>query len=208
MAAPWVLLVQLRQVRSSPAGESAAFRGRAGQDVVTVRSKAHAGNDLARSVSDVSWPAHCCRCADRRRSWRRFHPEILPWTVADAVARIDRRLAVGGLGAEIGAPGLSARAVALPMLAMLIGALEGRRGRRLAGPCADDKNVMLGACGSCGAAGAGGCCAWTPDVTPIDASASAAQTSILGLFISLSPWDFLKCRAAMVAIFCHARKGE
>ena len=72
---------------------------------MTVRSKAHAGNDLA-------------PLGQRRVHGQRivvavqivdvlgdgFTLEILPWTVADAVARIDRRLAVGGLGAEIGAP--------------------------------------------------------------------------------------------------------
>jgi hypothetical protein len=51
-----------------------------------------------------------------------------PWTVADAITRIDRRLAVGFLGAEIGAPGLSARAVALRQLqTKRIGALKAAR---------------------------------------------------------------------------------
>src|SRR4051812_31306956 len=68
---------------------------------------------------------------------------------------------------------------------------------------------MFGACGSCGAAGcAGGCCASAPDVTPIDASASAAQMTILGLFIAALSLGFSECGAARVAIFCHARKGE
>src|SRR4029077_5438101 len=73
-----------------------------------------------------------------------FTLEILPWTVADAVARIDRRLAVGGLGAEISASCLSARAVALrQLLAMLIGALEAAEVGALAGPCADDKECHV-----------------------------------------------------------------
>jgi hypothetical protein len=44
---------------------------------------------------------------------------------------------------------------------------------------------------------------------PIDASASAAQTTILGLFIAALSLGFSECRmAAMVAIFGNARKGE
>ena len=92
----------------------------------------------------------------------------------------------------------------------LIGALEAAEIGALARPCADDKEVMFGACGSCGAAGcAGGCCASTPDVTPVDASTSAAKMNILGLFIAALSLGFSECRiAGMVAIFCNARKPD
>src|SRR6185437_4024604 len=47
---------------------------------------------------------------------------ILPRSLADAVLRIDSRLAVGGLGREIGAPGLGARAGRLRQrLAVIVG---------------------------------------------------------------------------------------
>ena len=125
--------------------ERAAFRGRAGQDVVTVRRKAHAGNDLAalgqRRVH-AQLVVVAVQIVDAVRD--DFTLEILPRTVADAVARIDRRLAVGGLGAQIGAPGLSARAVALrQLLAMLIGALEAAEIGALAGPGADDEECHV-----------------------------------------------------------------
>ena len=59
--------------------------------------------------------------------------EILPWTVADAVMRIDGRLSVDSLGAQISAPGFSSRAMTLrQLLTILVGAFKARRDRR---PC-------------------------------------------------------------------------
>src|SRR5436190_14399468 len=50
---------------------------------------------------------------------------VLPRPLADAVAGIDRRLAVRRLGAEIGMPGTAARAGSLrQLLAMPVGALD------------------------------------------------------------------------------------
>src|SRR5215510_1959802 len=73
---------------------------------------------------------------------------------------------------------------------------------------------MFGACGSCGAACcAGCCCASTPDVTPSDASASAATMIVFGLFIevlsaeisgclktSVNGSDFLDCSEARIGL--------
>src|SRR3954452_21399227 len=125
--------------------ESAAFRGGPGEHVMAVRSKADAGNDLA-PLGQRRVHGKCIVVAVQIVDvlGDGFAFEILPWTVADAVARIDRRLAVGGLGAEIGAPGLSARAVALrQLLAMLIGALEAAEIGALAGPRTDDKECHV-----------------------------------------------------------------
>src|SRR6516164_6344979 len=53
---------------------------------------------------------------------------------------------------------------------------------------------MFGACGSCGAACcAGCCCASTPDVTPSDASASAATMIVFGLFIAVLSAEISGC---------------
>jgi hypothetical protein len=50
---------------------------------------------------------------------------VLPRALADAVFRIDGGLAVGGLGREISAPGLAARARCLRQgLAVMVGAGE------------------------------------------------------------------------------------
>jgi hypothetical protein len=86
------------------------------------------------------------------------HPfDVLPWTFADAVARVDRRLAVGRLSAEIGVPSVAAGSRGLrqllansirPRQAAEVGALagagtghkEGHVGSRLPranGACAD-----------------------------------------------------------------------
>jgi hypothetical protein len=122
-----------------------------------------------------------------------FALEILPRAVANAVTRIDGRLAVGSLGAQIGAPDFSSCAVALcQLLTMLVGAFKAAEIGALAGPALVTKNVMFGACGSCGAACcAGCCCASTPDITPSDASASVATMIVFRLFIAvLSAGDF------------------
>ena len=72
MAAPWVLLVQLRQVRSSAGGNARPSGVGAGQHVVTVRREANARNQLAALAQQrCRSSACCCRCADRRRWSRR-----------------------------------------------------------------------------------------------------------------------------------------
>ena len=190
--------------------ESAAFRGPAGQDVVTVRSEAHAWNDeapLGQRRVHAQRVVVAVQIIDGLSDG--FALEVLPRPVADAVSRVDRRLAVSGLGAEVGAPRLASRTVALrQLLAKLISAFETAEVGALARSRAVTKNVMFGDCGSSGAAGcAGGCCASTPDVTPVDASTSAAKINILGLFIAALSLGFSECRIArMVAIFCNARK--
>ena len=69
-----------------------------------------------------------------------FALEILPGAVANAVTRIDSGLAVGSLGAQIGAPGLSSRAVALcQLLTMLVGAFKAAEIGALARPGGGDK---------------------------------------------------------------------
>src|SRR5262245_31319468 len=99
----------IRAGRKSP-----AFRRRAGQDVMTVRCKAHARNDLA-PLSQRRVHAKLVIVAVQIIDVLSddFALEILPRAVANAVTRIDRRLAVGSLGAQIGVPGFSSRAVAL-----------------------------------------------------------------------------------------------
>src|SRR5439155_24547790 len=66
--------------------------------------------------------------------------EILPWTLANAVMRIDGRLSVDSLGAQISAPGFSSRAMTLrQLLTILVGAFKAAEIGALAGPCAGDK---------------------------------------------------------------------
>src|SRR5262249_28158036 len=121
--------------------EKPAFRRRAGQDVMTVRCKAHARNDLAplsqrrvhAKLVIVAVQIIDVLSAD-------FALEILPRAVANAVTRIDRRLAVGSLGAQIGVPGFSSRAVALcQFLTMPVRAFKTAEIGALAGPDAGDK---------------------------------------------------------------------
>ena len=73
---------------------------------MTVRCKAHARNDLAplgqRRVH-AKLVIVAVQIIDGLSD--DFALEILPRTVANAVTRIDGRLSVGSLGAQIGAPG-------------------------------------------------------------------------------------------------------
>ena len=91
-----MLLVQFLQVRSSPAGEGSAVGLRAGQNVVPVRLVAAAVDDLALLVQrgllgDIVGVA--VQVGDV--SWRHDAFGVLPRALADAIARVDRRLAVG-----------------------------------------------------------------------------------------------------------------
>src|SRR3954452_16653756 len=106
--------------------EGPALRRRAGEHVVTVRREADAGDDLAalgerRIESELVVVA--VRVLDARRDDFAF--EVLPRSLADAVARIHGRLAIGLLRAEVGVPGLAACAMALRQhLAVLVRALQ------------------------------------------------------------------------------------
>ena len=109
IADPWVLLVQLRQVRSSPAGKARPSGLRAGENIVTIGRVADAGNDGA-AFRQRRLHAELVVVAVQIVNVLRnnFSLEVLPGTAPDAVARIDGRLAVGGLRAQIGTPGLAA----------------------------------------------------------------------------------------------------
>src|SRR5579872_189248 len=73
---------------------------------------------------------------------------ILPRPLADAVARIHRRLAVGGLRGEISAPGLGGCACSTRQRgAMLVGALETAEIGTLAGSVRGDKEGHIGRLG-------------------------------------------------------------
>src|SRR5262249_14797345 len=117
------------------------FGSRAGQDVMPARRKTHARNDLT------------------PLGQRRVHAklvivavqivevlsddvalEILPWTIANAVTRIDGRLSVDSLDAQIGAPGFSSRAMTLrQLLTILVGTFKAAEIGAFAEPHAGDK---------------------------------------------------------------------
>src|SRR5215475_6944202 len=124
--------------------KSPAFRRRAGQDVMTVRCKAHARNDLA-PLSQRRVHAKLVIVAVQIIDVLSddFALEILPRAVANAVTRIDRRLAVGSLGAQIGAPGSSSRAMTLrQLLTILVGTFKAAEIGALAGPHATPTGVL------------------------------------------------------------------
>src|SRR5882672_4009798 len=77
--------------------ESAAFRVRSGQHVMPVRCKAHARYDLAplgQRCVETELVVVAVQIVDVLSDDFAF--EILPRTFADAVARIDGRLGIGG----------------------------------------------------------------------------------------------------------------
>src|SRR5262245_48351179 len=126
--------------------ERAALRGRAGQHVVTIRREAHARNDLAALAQrrvEAQFIVVAVQIVDIGRDDLAF--EILPRAVADAVARIDRRLTGGLLGTQIGAPGFPSGAVTLRQrLAILVGAFDAAQIGALAGPGAGDEERHTG----------------------------------------------------------------
>src|SRR5947209_13080791 len=92
----------------------AAFRGRSGQHVVPVWRKADPRNGeaaLRQRRGDAKLVVVAVQVIDARRDGFAF--EVLPRTFADAVARVDGRLAVGRLRTEVGVPGFCAGAMAL-----------------------------------------------------------------------------------------------
>src|SRR6266699_1308274 len=108
---------------------------------MTVRCKAYARNDLAplgqRRVH-AKLVIVAVQIVDGLSD--DFALEILPRTVANAVTRIDGRLSVGTLGAQIGAPGFSSRAMTLrQLLTILVGTFKAAEIGALAGPHAGDK---------------------------------------------------------------------
>jgi hypothetical protein len=115
--------------------ESAAFRGGAGQHVVAVRRKSDARDELAalaQRIVETQLIVVAVQIVDTGRNRLAF--EILPRAVADAVACIDRRLAVRLLGAQLSAPRFSAGAVTLcQRLAILVGAFDAAKLGALAG---------------------------------------------------------------------------
>src|ERR1700681_4185814 len=108
---------------------------------MTVRRVAHAGNDkaaLGHRSAHAQLVVVAVQIVDVLGDDVTL--EVLPRTVADAVARVDRRLAVGVLGTQIGPPGFAPRAVALgQLLAVAVGALEAAEIAALAGPGAGDE---------------------------------------------------------------------
>src|SRR4029453_15774551 len=90
--------------------ESFAVRLRAGQDVVVVRRVADAGNDgaaLGQRRLHAELVVVAVKIVDVLRNDLPF--EILPGAASDTIAGVDGLRAVGGLGAQVGAPGLAAR---------------------------------------------------------------------------------------------------
>lgn len=146
IAAPWVLLVQLWQVLSSPGGERPAVGLRAGQRVMSVGGIAAAIDHtallgqrrllgyvvvVAVQFLDILGDDHTLA--------------VLPRTLADAIARIDRGLAIGRLGAEIRMPGTVSGADGLRQL--LTNPIRSRQATEvaaLAGPGAGHKEAHIG----------------------------------------------------------------
>ena len=116
------------------AGESGAVRLRAGEDVVLGRCVAAAVDDVSLFgqrglLVEIVVAVQLGNIAGNDDSFG-----VLPWTVADAIARVDRRRARGRTGAEIRVPGVISRAGGGgERLAMLVRAREPAEIRALAG---------------------------------------------------------------------------
>src|SRR6516225_5573764 len=115
--------------------ERAAVRLRAGQRVVLIGS-------VAAAVDHIAFLGQC-RLLGQVVVAVQFvdifgddHPlGVLPRTMPDAVARVDRRLTVGRLRAEVGMPGMAAGPYRLrQLLADAVGAREPGEVGALAGP--------------------------------------------------------------------------
>ena len=146
IAAPCVLLVQFLQVRSSPAANavpsacdpvSTSWRfgvsPAAVDDLALFAERGLLGEVVAGAVQigDV--------LGDHRALG------ILPRSLADAVARIDGRLAVGGLRREVGAPGFAAGAGGLRQrLAVIVGAGEAAEIAAIADAVAGQEETGIG----------------------------------------------------------------
>src|SRR6516164_9704330 len=109
MALPKVLLVQLLQVRFMFAGN--ARRSGTGQNVVPVGRHARPGDDgaaLRERVLHAELVVVAVKIVDVLRDHHAF--EVLPWAASYPVAGVDGAARHGSVAAEIGAPGLVARA--------------------------------------------------------------------------------------------------
>src|SRR3954471_16013027 len=115
--------------------EGLAVRRRAGEHVVAVRRKADAGNDetaLGERRHRAELVVVAVQVVDAGR--HDLALEVLPRALADAVASIGSRLAVGVLRREIGVPRLAARTMALGQrLAIPVGTLDAAEVGALAG---------------------------------------------------------------------------
>src|ERR1700746_1701980 len=125
--------------------EGATVRLRAGQQVVTVGRKTDARNHPAvlgqrgmrAKLVVVAVKVIDVLCHD-------LALKVLPGTAADALPRIDGWLAVGGLRAEIGAPGFgSGTGGRRQLLTVAVGALDAGKVGALAGPDAGHKECHV-----------------------------------------------------------------
>jgi hypothetical protein len=112
---------------------------------VAVRCKAHARNNLAalgQGRIHAKLVVIAVEVVDILSN--NFALKILPRPVANAITRIDRRLSVSGLGAQICSPGLASRAMTLrQLLTMLIGTFKSAEIGALAWPSARDKECHV-----------------------------------------------------------------
>src|SRR5437899_2938402 len=126
--------------------EGRAVRLRAGEDVVHVGLITAPVDGLALLAQRrllVQLVVGAVEVVDARRDYLALG--VLPRALPDAIARVDGRLAVGGLRREIGVPGVLAGARRLrERLAMLVGALQSAEVRPLAGARAGDEEGHVG----------------------------------------------------------------
>src|ERR1700760_115579 len=106
-----------------------AVRLRSRQHVMAVRRVAAAVDDVA-LFAERGLLAQIVGGAVQISDILRDHDalRVLPWSLADAVARVDRGLAVGFLGREVGMPALHAGSIEArglrQFLAMVVGASD------------------------------------------------------------------------------------
>ena len=139
----------LRPVAAGPVlggREGRPVRLRAGERVMHVRRIATAVDDralLGQRGLLGEFVIVAVQIVDAGRDHHAFG--VLPWSAADAVARIHRRRAAGGLGAEISAPVAAAGAHGLrQVLTVLVGAREAAQVRAFAAAHAGDEERHVG----------------------------------------------------------------
>src|SRR5436305_2074980 len=128
------------------AGERGAVRLRSGQHVMAVRRVAAAVDDLA-LFAERSLLGEVVGAMQLAEILGDHHAlGVLPRTLADAVARVLRGLAVGGLRRQIRAPGFRARARRLRQrLAIIVGARKAAEIAAIADAGAGDEKRGAGA---------------------------------------------------------------
>src|SRR5262245_2095857 len=128
------------------AGPGGAVHLRAGQHVVPVRRHAEAGHHgaaLGQGVLGAELVVVAVQVLDAGRDHGAL--EVLPGALADAIAGVDRAALRALIGAEIGAPGLAARAGrGRELLAARIGARKPAEIGALARPGAGDEERHIG----------------------------------------------------------------